>query len=184
EELDTYALRSGTTWREKGEASTRYFFRAIAQRFKKRLVPPLHNPLTNNLTTTAEERLQVASDFYSQLYTPDQSDEHATQQLIDSLPPAAILTDIDKVGLTLRISDLELENAIDMSPHSKAPGRDGLPFELYRHIISISWIRKLLLAVLNEALLDSTFPRSWQETVMILLYKKGDASRLSNWRPL
>ncbi|OAQ22246.1 hypothetical protein K457DRAFT_1760676, partial [Linnemannia elongata AG-77] len=100
------------------------------------LVPPLHNPSTNNLTTTAEERLQVASDFYSQLYTPDQSDEHATQQLIDSLPPAAILTDIDKVGLTLRISDLELENAIDMSPHSKAPGRDGLPFELYRHIIS------------------------------------------------
>ncbi|KAG9064529.1 hypothetical protein KI688_003719 [Linnemannia hyalina] len=33
EELDLHALRSGTTWREQGEANTGYVFRAIAERY-------------------------------------------------------------------------------------------------------------------------------------------------------
>lgn len=184
ENMDKHALRSGTTWREQGEANTGYFFRAIAERFKKRLVPPLHNPTSNTLTTTREEQLQVAVDYYSELYSPDPMDILATQQLLESVPPTATLSLIDKEGLTSRISEQELDAVIDMSPFLKAPGRDGLPFELYRHIVTIPWIRQLLLDVLNDALLHATFPQSWQETVMILLYKKGDASRLANWRPL
>jgi hypothetical protein len=55
EELESHALRSGSTWREQGEVSTGYFFRAIGERYQKRLVPPLHNPITNTITSTTEE---------------------------------------------------------------------------------------------------------------------------------
>jgi hypothetical protein len=71
EELDLHALRSGTTWREQGGANTGYFFRAIAEQCNKHLAPALHNPTTNSMTTTAEVRLQVAADYYMELYTPD-----------------------------------------------------------------------------------------------------------------
>jgi hypothetical protein len=184
ENLDKHVLRSGTTWREQGEANTGYFFRAMAERFRKRLVPPLHNPTTDTLTTTREEHLQVAADYYSELYSPDPVNMPAIQHLLEAIPPTATLSCIDKEGLISRISEMELEAAVDMSPTLKAPGRDGLPFELYRYIITIPWIRQLLLDLLNDALQQSIFPQSWQETVMILLYKKGDPSRLANWRPL
>ena len=38
--------------------------------------------------------------------------------------------------------------------------------------------------VVNEALEQGVFPDTWHETIMILLFKKGDASNLANWRPL
>lgn len=184
EELDAYALRSGTLWREKGEGNTSYFFRAISQRAKKRLVPHLHNPATNTLTTSAEERLEVATGFYSHLYSCDPSDRDATNQLLDAIPPNAILSEQDNARLQGNVTSDEVEYVVGRTPLCKAPGKDGLPFELYRHILLIPWIMELFTAILNEALTYATFPASWQETVMILLFKKGDASKLANWRPL
>jgi hypothetical protein len=116
EELDLHALRSGTTWREQGEAKTGYLFRAIAERRSKRLVPALHNPTTNSMTTTAEERLQVAAEYYTELYTPDPSDRDATLQLLDSLPATSLLSPLDKERMTARITETELEAIIAKTP--------------------------------------------------------------------
>lgn len=184
EDLDAYALRSGTLWREQGEGNTSYFFRAISQRNKKRLVPHLLNPATNALTTTTEERLNVATDFYSQLYSCDPSDQDATNQLLNAIPPQAILSDQDSIRLQRDVTPEEIDDVVSRSPLSKAPGKDGLPFELYRHILLIPWIKELFTTIINDALTHATFPASWQETVMILLFKKGDATKLANWRPL
>ncbi|OAQ22912.1 hypothetical protein K457DRAFT_102211 [Linnemannia elongata AG-77] len=82
--------------------------------------------------------------------------------------------------MTARITGTYLEAIIARTPLSRAPGQDGLPYELYRHFLKTPWIRHLLVNILNDALLESTFPPSWQHTVMILLYKKGEASHLSN----
>ncbi|OAQ35437.1 hypothetical protein K457DRAFT_1763526, partial [Linnemannia elongata AG-77] len=121
---------------------------------------------------------------YTELYTPDPSDRNATLQLLDSLLATSLLSPLDKEKMTVRITETELEAIIAKTPLSRAPGQDGLSFELYRHILKTPWIRHLLVDILNDALLESTFPQSWQHTVMILLYKKGEASHLSNWRPL
>lgn len=43
---------------------------------------------------------------------------------------------------------------------------------------------ELMMEVMNDALQNGSFPPSWCKTVMILLYKKGEALRLANWRPL
>ncbi len=184
EELDAHALRSGTAWREKGEANTGYFFRAIAERFAKRLVPHLHNLDTNNLTNTNEEKLQVAADFYSTLYTPDPHSAADTRTLLQALPASAVLSDLDQELIVEAIQQEQIEAVVKHSPSTKAPGRDGIPFELYQAILHVPWIMELLLEVMNDALQNGTFPPSWRKTVMILLYKKGEASRLANWRPL
>jgi len=184
EEMDAYALRSGTMWREQGEGNTAYFFRAISQRNKKRLVPHLLNPATNALTTTTEERLNVATDFYSKLYSCDPSDQDATNQLLNAIPPQATLSEQDSARLQGEVAPEEIDGVVSRSPLNKAPGKDGLPFELYRHILLIPWIKELFTAIINDALFHATFPISWQETVMILLFKKGDATKLANWRPL
>lgn len=184
EEMDAHALRSGTLWREQGEANSGYFFRAIAKRYAKRLVPSLINPATDALTTTNEEKLQVAASFYSNLYTPDPHSAEDTRTLLQALPASATLSDLDREKIAGTIEMNQIKAVISHSPLSRAPGRDGIPFELYQAMLHVPWIMELLLEVMNDALQDGAFPKSWNETVMILLYKKGEASRLANWRPL
>ncbi|KAG1056999.1 hypothetical protein G6F43_001131 [Rhizopus delemar] len=43
---------------------------------------------------------------------------------------------------------------------------------------------ELLLRVYNDALSGSLFPKSWLETCICLLPKKGELSLLTNWRPI
>jgi hypothetical protein len=184
EDLAAHALRSGLAWREQGEASSAYFFRAISERYKKRMVPPLLDPVTASLTTTPEAQVQVAVDFYTSLYqrTPVNRDDIDT--LLQALPESAVLAPEDGAQLTREVMGIELEAIVSHSPNHKAPGRDGLPFEIYSILLTIPWVATLLLAVINDALNMSIFPVSWRQTVMILLFKSGDPSQLSNWRPL
>ncbi|KAG2198156.1 hypothetical protein INT46_000593 [Mucor plumbeus] len=64
------------------------------------------------------------------------------------------------------------------------PGLDGLPFELYQYLAgSCSDFLDLLVDVLSDAF-NGVFPPSWQQTRMVLLFKKDDPQLLVNWRPL
>lgn len=59
-----------------------------------------------------------------------------------------------------------------------------LDFEVYQYLATSSRpFLDLLISVLGEAF-SGVFPQSWQQTRMVLLYKKGDPQLLSNWRPL
>jgi hypothetical protein len=61
---------------------------------------------------------------------------------------------------------------------------DGIPFEVYHYLAGRSRpFLDLLVAVLGDAF-SGVFPSSWQQTRMVLLFKKGDPELLSNWRPL
>jgi hypothetical protein len=44
--------------------------------------------------------------------------------------------------------------------------------------------RDLFAKVLNLTLRESKFPATWQQTVVVLLSKKGERSQLKNWRPI
>ncbi|KAF9557071.1 hypothetical protein EC968_007851, partial [Mortierella alpina] len=85
--LDAHALRSGTTWREKGEVDSGYFFRAIVERCEKRVVRHLHHPTTSTLTSPIKEMLQVAADFYSNIYTPEPQSTEDTRTLLQLYHP-------------------------------------------------------------------------------------------------
>ncbi|KAK3817424.1 MAG: hypothetical protein J3Q66DRAFT_261784, partial [Benniella sp.] len=82
------------------------------------------------------------------------------------------------------ISLPEIMDVLEKSLREKAPGKDGFPFEIYRVILSHPPLADLLLGIMNDALNFAIFPDSWLQTVMVLLHKKGEASRLANWRPL
>jgi hypothetical protein len=77
----------------------------------------------------------------------------------------------------------DIKHCLSMSPKQKSPGLDGLPFEVYSHLLNHSKTADLLESVFHDAL-KGIFPVSWLKTKLILLYKKGDASDLANWRPL
>ena len=47
---------------------------------------------------------------------------------------------------------------LTFTPKRRSPGNDGLPFELYPHLLAHTDIRALFLDVVNEALVHGIFP--------------------------
>jgi hypothetical protein len=184
EKLEGMALRAGVRWQEEGERNTHFFFNSLKQKLRKRHIPGLLDPTTGLLSETPEDMIQTATDFYSWLYTPDPSDQQATDQLLCHLTSITPLQQQDNEGLLAPLDEDTLDRMLKHTPKFRSPGKDGLPFELYPILLAHSDIRALFLSVVNDALAHGLFPTTWLETIMILLFKKGDASLLANWRPL
>ncbi|KAG1543519.1 hypothetical protein G6F49_011326 [Rhizopus delemar] len=85
------------------------------------------------------------------------------------------------------IRSISFDDILDGSrrtPHKSSPGMDGLPYEILHLIIGHPSCKSLVLEVYNDAINKALFPKSWQQTCLVLLPKTGDLTSLSNWRPI
>ena len=76
----------------------------------------------------------------------------------------------------------ELRAALHSSPDNKTPGIDGLPANFYK--VFAPQLLPIVLDVFNECIVTGILPPSVRKAVIVLLYKKGNASMLGNYRPL
>jgi len=76
----------------------------------------------------------------------------------------------------------EIIKGIDQLGKEKCPGLDGLTCELYKTFSGP--MSKILLWLLNEVTEKKIMPKSLRIGVTTLIYKKGDALDLNNWRPV
>jgi hypothetical protein len=178
-------LRSATRWTEQGEKNNKYFFNVIKQRQRQQTMQCIRCPDSNHLHSDTPAMLQEARKFYTQLYTPDPIDEDAINQLLASIPESCCLSSDERFLLTQPATVDDLESILKHSPAGKSPGLDGLPFEVYSFLFfKLNLFRNHLVQIINAALQENQLPGSWSLTRMVLLFKKGDAQLLKNWRPL
>jgi hypothetical protein len=177
-------LRSATRWHEKGERNNKYFYRVIKQRTTQQTILSLKDSRTGQRVTNTSDILEEARRFYRKLYRPTDVDHNAIDSLLSHIPDTATLDTDASTTLIQPVSEMELEGLIDHSPLGKSPGLDGLPFELYKLLFSLSSEAAALFRRVLDLALDGRFPHSWTSTRMILLFKKGDPELLKNWRPL
>ncbi|CDS11845.1 hypothetical protein LRAMOSA11489 [Lichtheimia ramosa] len=176
-------LRSATRWHEKGERNNKYFYRVIKQRQSQQTIQSLKCS-SGDVIHDPQDIIREARQYYQQLYTPDPIHLADVQELLSTVPPTAKLSNSYATDMTNKISRLDLLDLLNRTPLGKSPGLDGIPFEVYRHLAPrSSAFSSLLHDVINQAL-EGTFPHSWSDTRMVLLYKKGDPELLANWRPL
>ncbi|KAG2192841.1 hypothetical protein INT47_012370 [Mucor saturninus] len=155
-------LRSATRWHELGERNNKYFYRVIKERQSKQTIQSLKCSATGSVEVNSDDIIREARGFYQELYTPDLIGDAAVDSLLASIPDDVVLSPED----------------------SDSPGLDGLPFEVYKYLFKFSAdFRTMLLGILNDALIG-VFPTSWQQTRMVLLFKKGNPMLRKNWRPL
>jgi len=117
-----------------------------------------------------------ARSFYSELYTPEEQADAAAarEQVLASLQHRPRVTQEENSSILLPLTMDDLWNMLDYTPRGRAPGDDGLPFEIYPLLFGHAPTALLFLRLINNALLKGEFPPSWYRTVMILLHKKGD----------
>lgn len=76
----------------------------------------------------------------------------------------------------------EISSVIKSLKLNKAPGQDGISYEFYRFAPD-SFINEIL-SVFNKIFLQEKIPSSFQKSILIPLFKKGDVSQPSNYRGL
>lgn len=179
---ETAILRAGKNWIENNERDVGYLQRTIKQRSVRRQFTNIVHPSTGKDCLTTADKLGAVHHFYQDLYADDPIHRFSLNTLLENINSTISTTNADEI-----ISELDLPTIIEgvqRSPKVSSPGRDGIPYPILRLIIEHPECKDLVYAVYNDALTKAIFPKSWQETCIVMLPKKGDLEDLANWRPI
>ena len=96
-----------------------------------------------------EEILNVAIDFYKQLYQSNASTNGEIDRYVEAIPMENLLDDLDRLECEGLISLEESTIAVGKMKHNKSPGLEGITTEFYQ----ASWplLDHLLTEVFNES---------------------------------
>ncbi|KAG1468931.1 hypothetical protein G6F56_003553 [Rhizopus delemar] len=187
EAAEIESLKAGKLWRESGEKCAGLLKRTATTRSTQRYIADLFDKATGQLSISPIEKMDVVHTFYQRLYTPEAIDEDAIDFLLGAdthRDQHRILTVTDQELLIAPFTFDDIIEASKRTPNKSSPGADGIPYEILHILISQSTFRPLILKVYNGALLLSSFPPSWYQSIMALLPKKGDLSDITNYRPI
>ncbi|KAG1558904.1 hypothetical protein G6F49_004084 [Rhizopus delemar] len=177
-------LKAERTWRERGETDAGYLKKSAEQRRVQQSIPPLRNPLTQTTCSTQDQMLDVTEKFYKNLYSADAICSSALSHMVSNIPASCRLSKEDSDMMVSPFVKEEILDQATRAPKVSSPGTDGLSYVFLNLIFKHPKYSSLILKVYNNALSDSIFPKSWLETCVCLLPKKGDLTSLQNWRPI
>jgi len=80
------------------------------------------------------------------------------------------------------IEILEIKSAIERMGNNKAAGTDKIPIKIYKDMLDN--ILLIIKDIYNICIKYKTMPKIWKEGVIFPIYKKGDESDLTNYRPI
>ncbi|KAK4521179.1 uncharacterized protein ATC70_013124 [Mucor velutinosus] len=177
-------LKAGKFWREHGEKSPGFLKRSMVSRENRRSIVELRNLTTGDLCQDQPSISNIATNFYTSLFTPEALDSTALSVIIRNIPGHLKLNSDQQESLMMPIDVEELLTDSKQTRRLSSPGPDGLPYEILYLVMKFPPFHDLIQLVYNEALKKGKSPPSWNESVMCLLYKKGDPTDMKNYRPL
>ncbi|KAG1442024.1 hypothetical protein G6F46_013174 [Rhizopus delemar] len=104
--------------------------------------------------------------------------------MVSHIPASCRISNDDSELMTSPFLMEDLLEQVKRTPKVSRPGKDGLSYVFFNLIFQHPKYNELLLRVYNDALSGRLFPKSWLETCICLLPKKGDLRLLTNWRPI
>lgn len=126
-----------------------------------------------NLITDQNQILQRTEQFYEQLYDT-------------KINPTTIFQDRKITNVNSEeipdIEMFEIEKALKQIKNEKSAGEDGILPEMLK--AGGDQLMKQLKNLFNQCLQEEKIPANWHNAVVVLLHKKGDKTRLENYRPI
>lgn len=179
------AQASDQHFRESERCSASFLSRSKAQR---RSAPITSVRKPDGATSTAPADIEAHHrSFWARLIsrtgagteTPPITDSMNT--LLNITQPILTPTQIERLETPL--SEQEIQEAITSLPQKKAAGPDGLRAELF--MLQPGKWAKILQQVFETAVHQQQhLPKMFSESVVVLLYKKGDPKDPANYRPI
>ena len=171
--------RSGIQLAESNEVPNSYFYAVEKSKAAEKAIGELN--IGGESVTDPDKIRSEIFDFYQKLYTPDtvtsQKDRNFFLGYISNKFPQE-----KKCTLTCPITPFEVSEVIEKTKKGKSPGIDGLPYEFYKEFREE--ISGHLADVFNQILAKGILSESQRTAVISLIPKKGDNTKLTNWRPI
>lgn len=157
---------------------------------------PLNGPdVMENISASA--RAHYSSDSPTGLFRVGEVDEAAQEELLGHISrrlPEPVRLTVDAHESQGLLAEVELVTALSGSANGKAPGSDGLPYELYKalwkllgpHLLAALECTFHAVADLEGATAATQLPQSWLEGLISLIYKGWELPRalLQSYRPI
>uniref|UniRef100_A0A670IGH0 Reverse transcriptase domain-containing protein n=2 Tax=Podarcis muralis TaxID=64176 RepID=A0A670IGH0_PODMU len=120
--------------------------------------------------------------YFKKLYTQGPQNEEDIDKFLDKYGLQKI-SHQSKIDLNQRITEQEIEDAIQNMQLGKSPGPDGLTSRYYKSLKE--WLIQPLKEVCNEILEGKKAPESWKEAYISLIPKtETEKTQLKNYRPI
>jgi len=179
-DLEAIKIRTKARFLEEGEKSTRYFYSLEKKQKNNHTIKTLTRDNFDTITDT-RAILTETHNFYKTLYTAEPTDRQAQNQLFHSYPIPQ-LPDTERTNCDASLTEQELYKALNSMENNKSPGIDGLSTNFYKHF----WhtFSSALTSVYNYAFKHGTLTVTQRQGIITLLFKKGDRTKLKNWRPI
>jgi hypothetical protein len=170
--------RARDNWLLQSDCNTAYFHRLANGCKRKSTIFSLKNGET--LIQGDEELLQHATDFYRDLFGPeedrgvrlDESVWHTDEKLNDS----------DRERLCRRFTMEEVKDVIDQMEKNKAAGPDGIPIEFYQACWEI--IKSDIMVVFDDLFEHKIELARINYGIITLIPKGEDADTIQKFRPI
>jgi hypothetical protein len=176
-------IRSRAKWVEEGERSTAYFLGIEKNRQTNNVIDSLKD--TKGIVQTNDETiLEIAKEYYSNLYKTTKPSQSCIDEYFDNIDEDAQvrLSEADKLKCDGEVTFQECSEVLSKMKKNKSPGLDGLTVEFYSKFWNV--LGPILVKVYNESFKNEVLPNTLNKSVMALIFKKGERSQISNYRPI
>lgn len=136
-------------------------------------IPPLQNQNTQEIVFSEDQKANLLNEYFLNQTYIDNSDSN-----VPDLGPQTTSTVINDLLLTAS----ETEDILKSLKVDKASGPDGISNKILREAAKELSIP--LTNLFNQSLSCCKVPASWKEAHVTAIFKKGDASLPSNYRPI
>ena len=135
--------------------------------------PPPPPPLSHNghTITDSTHKATILKDYFSSVFTTEDTQYTLT-------PDESPYPDIQPISITY--TDVsQLLTTLDVH---KAPGPDKIPSHLFQ--LASQEIAPVLTLIFNSSLHQGELPMDWKHANIVPVFKKGDKTLTSNYRPI
>ena len=134
---------------------------------------------TGTIQSDRSTILNIAKEFYEDLYTSIRPKPNSSTGVRHQDRPA--ITNVGSEEMP-DITVEEIGTALKEMKDRKSPGEDGVPIEAIK--FGGDTMLSAIAALFNKCLEEGKVPESWENAMIILLHKKGDITKLENYRPI
>lgn len=122
---------------------------------------------------TRADVINSATEFYRRLYSASKDSYHENIET---------LTALNQNIETPYFNEIDILSKLEKLKDDKSPGTDGISNEAIK--LAKTVILNPLTLLFNKILDEETVPKTWTESEIVLLYKKGDPTDVGNYRPI
>ncbi|XP_074304372.1 uncharacterized protein LOC141639082 [Silene latifolia] len=169
--------RSRAIWLREGDRNTKFFHQKAGQRKKKNFIGKIYDE--EGIRREGDEAVEkVAVEYFSKLFTTDNPTDF--DDIFEGIEHR-VMREMNEI-LTREYDEEEVLEALNQMHPLKAPGPDGMNglfYQTYWHVVGPLVVKTVL-----NVLRGGAFPTGMNHTFIVLIPKKKEPDKMSDFRPI